>query len=443
MKVSVIGLGHVGSVAAAGLASMGHDVIGIDSDGEKVNAFRQGAVPLYEPELSDLINKTLGQGKLSFFHTSEVSGPLGDVIIITTGTPDREAGAADLGQVRSALEWIKNKQPGGGVVVMKSTVPPGTGARLLETILKKSGFEYISNPEFLREGQAVYDWFHPDRIVIGGSNQGAIQAIEKLFQGTEAPFMITDITSAEMIKYAANAFLATKISFINEIAAVCERLDASIDDVSRGISLDPRIGSSFLRAGVGYGGSCFPKDVRALDHLALANGHNLELLRSVITVNNRQRLLPLQALRKDFGRLYGVSVGILGLAFKPNTDDLREAPSLDLIRILAEEGAIVRAYDPKAAAGAKSALPSAVQIGEDLFSCTRGAEALVLITEWPEIVAADWREIAGHTKPPRFLFDGRNALDSARMRELGFNYHGVGRGAGPSTNPQGTANGEV
>ena len=244
-----------------------------------------------------------------------------------------------------------------------------------------------------------------------------------------------------MIKYAANAFLATKISFINEIAAVCERLDASIDDVSRGISLDPRIGTSFLRAGVGYGGSCFPKDVRALDHLALANGHNLELLRSVITVNNRQRFLPLQALRQHFGRLYGVSVGVLGLAFKPHTDDIREAPSLDLIRILVEEGAIVRAYDPKAAAGAENALPTAVHIGEDLLSCTRGAEALVLITEWPEIVAADWHAIAGQTKPPRFLFDGRNALDSARMRALGFHYQGVGRGANPSFNAQATADG--
>ena len=443
MKVSVIGLGHVGSVVAAGLATAGHDVVGIDSDSKKVNAYCHGVVPIYEPDLSDLINKALSQEKLRFFHTSEVSEPLGDVIFITTGTPTSETGAADLGQVRSALDWIKEKQPGGGVIVMKSTVPPGTGVRLLETLLNNSGFEYISNPEFLREGQAVYDWFHADRIVIGGNHEGAIQALEELYQGTEAPYVVTDITSAEMVKYAANAFLATKISFINEIAAVCERLNASIDDVSRGISLDPRIGPSFLRAGVGYGGSCFPKDVRALDHLALTNGHTLDLLRSVITVNNRQRLLPLQALRERFGRLYGVTVGVLGLAFKPNTDDLRGAPSLDLIRILVEEGAVVRGYDPKAVAAVKRELPDAVHVVEDLLSCTRGAQALVIKTEWPEIVAADWAAVASHTKPPRFLFDGRNALDEAQMQALGFNYCGVGRAAKPSTNPRTTTNGGV
>jgi len=428
---------------AAGLASEGHDVTGIDSDSKKVKAYRSGVVPVYEPDLSDLINKALYQEKLRFFHTSEVSEPLGDVIIIATGTPTGEAGAADLGQVRSALDWIKEKQPGGGVIVMKSTVPPGTGVRLLETLLNNSGFEYISNPEFLREGQAVHDWFHPDRIVIGGNHEGAIQTIEELFQGSEAPYVVTDITSAEMIKYAANAFLATKISFINEIAAVCERLDASIDDVSRGISLDPRIGSSFLRAGVGYGGSCFPKDVRALDHLALTNGHNLELLRSVITVNNRQRFLPLRALRQSFGRLYGVTVGVLGLAFKPDTDDVREAPSLDLIRTLVEEGAIVRAYDPKATAAAERALPNAVHVVEDLPSCTRGAQALVLMTEWPEIVAADWAAVASQMKPPHFFFDGRNALDQAQMQALGFNYRGVGRGASFFANTPGSCDGGV
>lgn len=443
MKVSVIGLGHVGSVAAAGLATKGHDVTGIDSDSNKVNAYRHGVVPLYEPDLSDLINKLTGQEKLRFLHTSEVSEPLGDVVMVTAGTPTSETGAADLGQVRSALDWIKEKQPGGGVIVMKSTVPPGTGVRLLETVLNNSGFEYISNPEFLREGQAVYDWFHPDRIVIGGNDGGAIGAIKELYQGIEAPYVVTDITSAEMIKYAANAFLATKISFINEIAAVCERLDASIDDVARGISLDPRIGPSFLRAGVGYGGSCFPKDVRALDHLALTIGHNLELLRSVITVNNRQRFLPLQALRKCFGRLYGVTVGVLGLAFKPHTDDIREAPSLDLIRILVEEGAIVRAYDPKAAAAAERELPDKVHVMDDLLSCTRGAQALVLMTEWPEIVAADWDAVASHTKPPRFLFDGRNTLDAAKMQALGFHYHGVGRAPKPSTSTRTTTNGGV
>ena len=231
-----------------------------------------------------------------------------------------------------------------------------------------------------------------------------------------------------MIKYASNAFLATKISFINEIAQLCDRLGATIDDVTRGVALDPRIGPSFLRAGVGYGGSCFPKDVRALDQLALSNDHNFELLRSVITVNSRQRLLPLHALRERMGRLVGVTVGILGLAFKPNTDDIREAPALDLIRSLVEEGAVVRAYDPEAMASAREVLPSGVTLTGNPFECAEGTQALVLMTEWDEIVDADWEELAVRAKPPRFLFDGRNALDPARMESHGFEYRGVGRG---------------
>ena len=239
--------------------------------------------------------------------------------------------------------------------------------------------------------------------------------------------MNTDITSAEMIKYAANAFLATKISFVNEIAMLCDRLGATIDDVVDGISRDPRIGPSFLKAGVGYGGSCFPKDARALDDVALHNGHNFELLRSVITVNNRQRLLPLYALREQFGKLSGVSIGILGLAFKPRTDDVRDAPSIDLIRALVDEGAIIKAYDPKVSLDC-GLLPESVDIVRDPLTCGEGAQALVLMTEWDEIVSADWEEMAAVTKLPRFLFDGRNALNPLSMQNLGFRYCGVGRG---------------
>ncbi|MCI0437516.1 MAG: nucleotide sugar dehydrogenase, partial [Chloroflexi bacterium] len=318
----MIGLGYVGSVAAAGLASAGHRVLGVDVDAAKVEAYRAGNVPFYEPGLSELIAEARSRGNLTFARADEVAEPLGEVVLVATGTPAGALGDADLGQVKSALAWAASKQnsSGHGVVVMKSTVPPGTGARLCESILNGSGLRYVSNPEFLREGQAVHDWFNPDRIVIGGSDAEAIETVKALYQEFEAPFVVTDITSAEMTKYASNAFLATKISFINEVAALCDRLGATIDDVVRGISLDPRIGPSFLRAGVGYGGSCFPKDVRALDQLALTYDYNFELLRSVITVNNRQRLLPLYALRERFGRLAGVKVGILGLAFKPHTD---------------------------------------------------------------------------------------------------------------------------
>ena len=429
MKISVIGLGYVGSVAAAALAKSGHDVLAIDVDSEKVDTYRRGEVPIYEPGLSDVIITAIKDGNLRFHVANEVSESLGDIVMVATGTPTGEGGAADLSQVRSALEWTKARQPTGGVIVMKSTVPPGTGIRLGETILRGTSFQYVSNPEFLREGQAVDDWFNPERIVIGGSDREAIDSAKALYDGIEAPYVVTDVTSAEMIKYSANAFLATKISFINEIAALCDRLGATIDDVAEGISLDSRIGSSFLNAGVGYGGSCFPKDVRALDHLALTNDHNFELLRSVITVNNRQRHLPLYALRARFAKLDGLCVGVLGVAFKPNTDDTRESPAIDLIRALIDEGAIVRSCDPRATLDSHQALSSAARHFDDPYSCASGAQALVLMTEWPEIVNADWLEMARCTKPPRFLFDGRNALDSMKMRDYGFEYNGVGRSA--------------
>ena len=428
MKVCVVGLGYVGSVAAAGLASAGHEVLGIDVDWARIDAYRRGQIPFYEPGLSELFNTALERRNLRVLHTSEVRESLGEVIVIATGTPSGESGGVDLSYVRSALSWVSERQPDGGVVIMKSTVPPGTGVRLLETILRGLKIEYVSNPEFLREGQAVADWFSPDRIVVGTNDERLVGVVKTLYRGIEAPYVVTDVTGAEMIKYASNAFLATKISFINEIAMVCDRIGATIDDVVRGISLDPRIGPSFLKAGVGYGGSCFPKDTRALDDLALHNGHNLELLRSVISVNNRQRLLPLYALRERFGGLRGVSVGVLGLAFKPHTDDVRESPSIDLIRALVQEGAVVKAYDPKASSAAKGLLPEAVTLATDPIVCAEGAQAVVLMTEWKEIVEADWEAIAAAAKLPRFLFDGRNALDPIYMRGLGFQYLGVGRG---------------
>ena len=429
MKVSVVGLGYVGSVAAAGLASAGHDVLGVDIDPRKIDTYRRGHVPFYEPGLSDLIGAGLRHENLRFLHTTEILEPLGDAIIIATGTPSRDTGGADLSYVRGALSWIKERQPDGGLVIVKSTVPPGTGVSLAGSILADAPFEYTSNPEFLREGQAITDWFEPDRIVVGTNDQRIVPLVKELYRGIEAPFLVTDVTSAEMIKYAANGFLATKVSFINEIAALCDRLGATIDDVARGLALDPRIGSSFLRAGVGYGGSCFPKDTRALGDLAIQNGHDFDLLRSVINVNNRQRLLPMRALREQFGQLYGIRVGILGLAFKPNTDDVRESPSIPLIRALIQEGAMVKAYDPRASAAARDLLPESVKLEDTPTMCAEGTEALVLMTEWEEIVEADWEAIASACKQPSFLFDGRNALDPERMQELGFHYRGVGRGA--------------
>ena len=426
MKVSVIGLGYVGSVAAACLASAGHDVIAIDIDADKVKAYRELDIPIFESGLREYLDAGIQSGRLRFAVPQDVGEPLGEVVVIATGTPPTETGAADLNQVKESLHWVKERDGGLRTVLVKSTVPPGTGERLRKTILQGTKINYVSNPEFLREGHAIDDWCHPDRIVVGGDGESLV-TMKKLYAEIDAPYVLTDITSAEMIKYTANAFLATKISFINEIASLCERVGATIDDVTEGISLDPRIGSSFLRAGVGYGGSCFPKDVRALDQVALTNDLNFELLRSVITVNNRQRHLPLYALRERFGKLSGLTVGILGVAFKPNTDDVREAPSLELIRLLIDDGANVKIYDPKASYAAQAVLPDSVDCSRTFEDCVNQTDALVLMTEWNQIVEADWETAAQTMKPTRYIFDGRNALNPAKMKMLGFDYRGIGR----------------
>ncbi len=428
MKITVLGLGYVGAVAAAGLSVAGHEVLGVDIDGKRIESLSAGMMPHYEPGLEDWVASGLRAGNLRFRHRDDVAEDLGDIAIIATGTPTTRGGAADLQQVRTAISWIKSARRRELTVVMKSTVPPGTGRRIVERELAGTGIRYLSNPEFLREGQAVYDWQFPDRIVIGADCEdgGAVEAAREMHAGIEAPFMFTDITSAEMIKYASNAFLATRISFINEIASLCDVVGGSIEQVSRGLAMDSRSGA-VIHAGVGYGGSCFPKDVRALDHLALINGANLDLLRSVININNRQRLLPLNALRKRFeGALAGLKVGVLGLAFKPGTDDVRDTPSLDLIPALLEEGAVVSAFDPQATRQARHRLPPSVVFADSVAECASQAQALILLTEWRQIVEADWKAVARDMLPPRFVFDGRNALDGFHLSSLGFEYVGIG-----------------
>ena len=433
MKITVIGLGYVGAVVASGLAAAGHAVLGIDIDRDRLATLQAGKVHLYEPGLEARVAEGVRSGQLRVLHRDEADAPLGDAAVIATGTPPTDSGAADLSQVKSAVGWIKSKAPRDLVVVMKSTVPPGVGQRLLQTELRGTGIHYASNPEFLREGRAVADWDAPDRIVIGTApdDDHAVAVVKRMHAGVDAPYMVTDITSAEMVKYASNAFLATRISFINEIALLCDRLGASIDAVSEGLAMDARAGAR-IYAGVGYGGSCFPKDVRALDYLALTSGASVDLLRSVINVNNRQRMLPLYALRQRFnGALSGVRVGVLGLAFKPETDDVRDAPSLSLIRELVDEGAQVLAFDPQANGAASRRLPAAVRLTASPAEAAEGAQAAVLLTEWPQIVRAEWPCIAAAMRPPRFLFDGRNALDADAMRALGFEYAGIGRRGTP------------
>ncbi len=373
---------------------------------------------------------TGGRGKLHFLQSEEWAGCLGEIALVTAGTPAAAEGEPDLRQVRAALAWVRRRRPKDLVLVMKSTVPPGSGVEFLHKDLYGLDIDYVSNPEFLREGRALQDWFYPDRIVLG-TNRGsgkAVNAVREMYSGIESPLLVTDITSAEMIKYASNAFLATRISFINEMASLCDAVGASVDAVSEGLTLDGRMGSRVF-AGVGYGGSCLPKDIRALKHLASSFGLEPGLLSAVTSVNNRQRRLPLEKLNARFGgRLEGLRVGVLGLAFKPGTDDVREAASLELIRDLVERGAKVRAFDPQAYAPARELFPPSVDLVEAAEDTANGAEALVLLTEWGEIVAANWAEMSAKMRPPKFVFDGRNALDAALMLRLGFEYVGIGRG---------------
>ena len=430
MKITVIGLGHLGVVTAGGLAMAGHQVTGVDVDNRTINRLRSGQVPFYEPGLGEWVAAGLDRGNLKFFHRDEFPGYFGQVALIATGTPATENGGADLAQVRSALAWIKEQNPRDLVLVMKSTVPPGTGLAVLEQELAGTDVDYVANPEFLQEGRALEGWMFPGRIVVGacGDSGRAVAAVKEMYSGITAPYLMTDITSAEMVKYANNAFLATRISFINEIAALCDQVGASIDAVSHGLAMDSRTGAK-IRAGIGYGGSCFPKDVRALDHLAAASGIDLDLLRSVVAINNRQCLLPLTKLRARFpGAVGQLTVGVLGLAFKPGTNDVRESASLSLVDALVKDGATVKAFDPQANETARRSLPLSVQFVDRPEEPAQGAQALVLLTEWPEIVDAHWGAMAGVMRRPKFLFDGRNALDPGMMRRLGFEYVGVGRG---------------
>ena len=430
MRITVLGLGHLGTAAAAGLAITGHKVTGVDVNRQRVQMLKSQRLFMYEPGLSAWIKWGQQKDNLSFIHQDEMKGAIGDIVLISTGTPPMANGAPDLRQVWSALGWIKRFDLRGVVVVMKSTVPPGTGRTVTQRVLRGTGASYVSNPEFLREGQALEDWQSPYRIVIGAepSDGRSVEAVKEMYSGIDAPYLVTDVTSAEMIKYASNAFLATRISFMNEIATLCDEVGGSIDAVTRGVFMDARTGS-MVKAGVGYGGSCFPKDIRALNHVAEARGLELKLLKSVVQVNDRQRKLPVDVLTTRFGGdLSGVTVGVLGLAFKPNTDDVREAAALTAIDELIRRGARVRAFDPRARESASAVLPPSVLLTTSAAQACFGAHAVALLTEWDDFSRADWDLIFRHMLPPKFIFDGRNILDMGQMAKMGFQYKGVGRG---------------
>jgi UDPglucose 6-dehydrogenase len=428
-KVAVIGAGYVGLTTGACLADLGNEVTVVDINKEKIAELKNHRVPFYEPGLSELVERNMKAGRLKFTTAYEDAVPGAEYAIIAVSTPEGEGGEADLSYVEAAAISIADSMDGPIVVVNKSTVPPLTGD-MVASVLKKKNQEHeayvVSNPEFLREGSAIQDFMHPDRVVIGSHDRKAAEKVAELYAPLEAPILITpNIYTAEMVKYASNAFLAARISFINEIARISERVGADAKLVAEGMGLDKRIGPAYLDAGIGYGGSCFPKDVAALAALAQRFDYHPELLHAVMDINRDQRMLVIDKLRDCLDTLQGREIGLLGLAFKPNTDDLREAPSLDIAKVLIAAGANVRAYDPAAAERAKVLLPD-IDYMKDAYEVAAGADALVLVTEWNEFRHLDLARIKQSMRKP-VMVDGRNIYDPETMRGFGFTYRGIGR----------------
>jgi UDPglucose 6-dehydrogenase len=423
--IGVIGTGYVGLVTAAGFAELGSDVWCVDIDEAKVARLRAGEVPIYEPGLDALLARNAE--RLNFSTSLSEALEHARLLFVAVGTPPTYSGDADLSAVNAVIGAIPASND--HALVMKSTVPAGTGVAVKRMFAEqgKDGLAYVSCPEFLKEGSAVKDFLHPDRVVIGDVGDWAGDAVAELYAPLDAPLVRTDIASAEMVKLASNAFLATKISFINEIANVCEETGADVVEVARGMGLDDRIGPKFLQAGIGFGGSCFPKDVDALKQLAGNSGYHFQLLTAVIEVNELQKRRVIGKLHKHLGGLVGKRIALFGLAFKPNTDDMREASSLVLSARLNADGADVTAYDPVAEEQAR-ALVSGISFAESPLDAAHGADAVVLVTEWPEFLALDWHEVAS-TMSGNLVVDGRNALDQAVVRAAGLAYEGVGRGA--------------
>ena len=433
MQITIIGAGYVGLVSGACFADFGHHVTCVDKDVDRVEGLREGRVPIYEPGLDDLIARNVRAGRLEFELSADGSIQKSDAVFLAVGTPSRRGdGHADLSYIFQAVRDIAPHLNGFTVVATKSTVPVGTGdeiERMLRELRPDADFAVVSNPEFLREGAAIADFKHPDRIVIGSEDDRAQAIMQEAYRPlylNQAPIVFTGRATAEVSKYAANAFLATKITFINEVADLCEQVGADVQDVARSIGLDNRIGPKFLHAGPGYGGSCFPKDTVALIKSAHDYGVPMRVVESVVTVNNqRKRAMARKVIAACGNSVRGKTVAILGLTFKPNTDDMREAPSLDIIRALQDAGARVRAHDPEGIEQAKTML-SDVTYCEDPYSCSEGAEALVIVTEWEEFRALDLERIGG-AMDKRVLVDLRNIYPAEEAIRHGFSYVGVGR----------------
>jgi UDPglucose 6-dehydrogenase len=432
MHIAVIGTGYVGLVTGACFAEFGVDVTCVDIDSQKIARLTAGEMPIYEPGLEQLVSKNTQSGRLRFTTDIKQAVEQALVIFLAVGTPPQADGSPDMSFVESAARSVAQHMNGYKVVVTKSTVPIGTGEHLRklirENLKSKLNFGIVSNPEFLREGAAINDFMRPDRVVIGSCDEEAVAIMRDLYRPLyliEAPFVLTSLEAAELTKYAANAFLATKISFINEIANMCESIGCDVHDVARAIGMDRRIGNKFLHPGPGFGGSCFPKDTQALASVARQFGRESMIVDAVIEVNRRQRQSMIPKIEKLVGELKGKTVAILGLAFKPETDDMREAPAIDIITGLVERGAIVRAYDPVAMDEAAKILPQ-ISYAEDEYEAVKGADALVFVTEWNQFRALDMSRIRDLMRVAK-IADLRNIYDPADMRELGFDYVGVGR----------------
>jgi UDPglucose 6-dehydrogenase len=427
-RIAVIGAGYVGLTSAACLADLGNEVSVVEIDQAKVRALRRHKVHFFEPGLQEVVERNARAGRLRFSTSYAEVIPDAEFAFLAVPTPEGENGEADLSYVERAACSIAQHLNGPLIVINKSTVPIGTGDIVSEMIRRfNTSFpvQVVSNPEFLREGSAIKDFMHPDRVIIGAHDRAAAEQVAKLYESLGAPTRIYSIYTAEMVKYASNAFLAARISFINEIARICERVDADAKLVAEGMGLDKRIGPQFLGAGIGYGGSCFPKDVKALAAIAEKYQYHPELLHAVMDINRDQRTLVVDKLRECLGSLRGQVVGMLGLAFKPDTDDMREAPSVEIAQALLRKGAIVRAYDPVAIDKAKAILPD-VEYRRNAQGVARGADALVVVTEWNEFRQLDLVKLKRLMRRP-VVVDGRNIYDPDEMRRLGFVYRGIGR----------------
>jgi UDPglucose 6-dehydrogenase len=431
MKVAVVGTGYVGLVVGACLAESGNDVICVDKDEAKVRMLRRGKSPIYEPGIEDLLRRNKAEGRLVFTTDLAKAVRQSTIIFIAVGTPQGEDGSADLQHVMGVARDIARAMNGYKVIVDKSTVPVGTAERVRDVVRRETThpFSVVSNPEFLKQGAAVDDFMKPDRVVIGAEDPKAAElmvALHKPFTRTGAPIMVMDCASAELAKYAANAMLATKISFMNEIANVCEAYGADVDRVRQAMGSDRRIGTAFLFPGVGYGGSCFPKDVKALVKFSADKKYDFKILKAVESVNELQKRLLVKKLEAHFGSLKGKTIALWGLAFKPKTDDMREAPAIPIIKALLEKGAKVQAYDPEAMPTAKGLFKNAIAYFPRNYEALKGADALAVVTEWPEFREPDFQKMRKLLKAP-VIFDGRNIYQPDQMKELGFTYYSIGR----------------